>query len=166
MGYYDDFQRFRNVFDSTNNKYPTRVINGNQILEQDKNGDMIQIGWTKEYCDEVEEIANDAINKAEQYKQILIDHGIIEKEKTPEEIAKEQVEKQEKLIQEQFQSMEKMMSLINKLEAKIDNGGVIDECRGNVDISKETKPETSETNRAKSAKNKSSGGIMEQISKD
>lgn len=161
MGYYEDLQRFKNNISFSSNKYPTRVINGNQILEQAENGDMIQIGSTIQYCNELEDIANQAINKVEEYKNILLQHGLIEIEKTPEDIAKEQFDKQQEIIQKQSETIDKIIHLVGKLEKKLESGGVDDGCRTNDSNCKEDQSENSQAVRAKSAKNKSSGSIVE-----
>lgn len=157
MAYYEDFQKYRNSLNINTGKYPIRVIDGNQILEQKETGDMVAIGHTLDYCNEIEQMAIDAVDKAESYKNALIEHGIIKKEKTQDEI----IQEQSSIIREQSELLEKTLSIVAKLEEKLLGGGVKDEYTRNDFISQESKSENCQAIGAKPTKNRPSGKALE-----
>lgn len=63
-------------------KYPERVIAGQDILELPERR---LIGKTADYCNEIEYALNEALSKAEQYYNRLVELGDIVPEKTPEQ---------------------------------------------------------------------------------
>jgi hypothetical protein len=160
LSYYDDLQKFKKNINYSTGKYPVRVISGNEILEENQDGEMFQIGYTLDYCSELEDLINASINKAEEYKNLLIEHGIIEKEKIEMELLQERLDEQAKVIKQQSELIQKAVSVIERFENK-DGGDVSNECGGNVGISQEDKSEISGKDRKKSRQDKQGSPIVE-----
>ena len=78
------------------------VIDGDDILEMNNSGQTQVIGKVSKWCNELVEIAN-------EYKKLCIDNGLIEEEKT-----------QEQLQQEQLELMQQMMSQMASMQKEIE----------------------------------------------
>ncbi len=78
------------------------VVDGDCILEMNSSGQTQVIGHTNKWCDELIEIS-------QEYKKLCIDNGIIEEEKTAEQIA-----------QEQIILMQQMMSTMTEMQKEIE----------------------------------------------
>lgn len=73
------------VYGSLLNQYPSRPIRGTDIFE--KQGDeLILIGHTKSWCDDLENTLNEAIAKAEQYYNRLVELGDITPKESTEDL--------------------------------------------------------------------------------
>jgi len=97
-------------------KYPVRVIDGKKqedIYEQQQNGEYALIGHTLKWCDELEQTCEYATSKAEEYYNLLVEHGIIKPEPTAEN-----------MMQEQQAINQQLTQAIQALSEKIDGMGV------------------------------------------
>lgn len=81
------------------NSRMTCLLDGEDILEYNMSGQTQAIGKSNKWCDELLEIAND-------YKKLCIEAGLIEEEKTPEQI--------------QMEFMQTMMAEMQKLTKKVE----------------------------------------------
>ena len=90
-----NMQQFQRVF-----------INGDQIVNMDN----IVIGVKREVYEE-------ALNIAEEYKKVLEEHGLIEKERTPEEMAAEQA----KLLNSINSSLQTILDRVDDLDGRMTN---------------------------------------------
>ncbi|MCL1859096.1 MAG: hypothetical protein FWF92_07660 [Oscillospiraceae bacterium] len=152
-------------------QYPIRVIdsaNKTDILEQ-RGEEFVLIGRTLAYCQDLEETCNQALAKAEEYYTMLVDNGIIEKPKTPEELATEQTEALKQQAEQQAEINAKLLETINKLSNKID--GLEVELNGRERIlfnnnvgTEETQSEDGRQIEPKSAVNSKSNGRSKKIS--
>ncbi len=88
--------------------YRNLRIDGEFIIGTSYEGDN-QIGYTFEAYQELEQLATEAVNKLDEYEKLLIENGLIEVEKTQEEINAE--------LQEQLkQSIKKNEDLSNQID--------------------------------------------------
>ena len=130
-------------------KYPIRVIEGKKqedILELQDSGGYVLIGHTLKWCEELEQTCEIATSKAEEYYNLLVEHGIIKPEPTAED-----------MLQEQQAINQQLMQAIQGLSAKIDEMGV--KQNGNNGYNNElSKPECKGKNHATDAVESSTTG--------
>ena len=61
---------------------------------------------------------NKAVNLAKEYKKVLEDKGIIEKQKTPEELLKESLAQQNEVLLQMTQTIKQLNEKVQSLEKK------------------------------------------------
>jgi len=109
--------------------YPTRVISGQDILEF-QGGNQVLIGKTIDYCTELENLLNEAIAKAEGYHEELVNAGLRERPKTPEESQAEKDKQTYELFQTLISAVKNISDdnkiLANEI-AELKKGGAIHE---------------------------------------
>lgn len=106
------------------NNYFGGIIDGNNIYTTDFYGNKQLIGVTTKKHQETVDLLDTYYNK-------LIELGVIEKEKTPDEIAKEQ----QQMMQAMMNQMAEMQHTIQTLQSqKLINEDKNDECRTNDSI--------------------------------
>lgn len=85
------------------------VVQGDNISQLDNVGKAIQIGYTSAYVEEI-------VKVAQEYKQICIDNGLIEVEKTPEQIQADLMA----TIAKQNEAMQGMMEVVIDMQKKVE----------------------------------------------
>ena len=80
------------------------VIDGDDILEMNNSGQTQVIGKVNRWCNELVEVAN-------EYKKLCIDNGLIEEEKTQEQLQQEQLELMQQMMT-QMASMQKEIEVL------------------------------------------------------
>jgi len=99
-------------------KYPIRVIDSKKPDIYELQGDQyVLIGHTLDWCQELESVCEQATSKAEEYYEMLIEHGIIEPVKSESEIMQEQ---QAAMFKEQQEINTQLLQTIQNLSSKID----------------------------------------------
>ena len=106
---------FSNYTEGTFRTFPTRVIgnSGRDILEQ-RGHEYVLIGHTLDYCNELRQSLEQALEVAEKHYKHLVDAGLIVEPLSAEDALKEQLEAQSVIN-------EKLMQTIEALSKKIDN---------------------------------------------
>jgi len=101
-------------------QYPTRVISGDQILELNGEQQQTLIGHTLTYCNELESALNEAVSKAEEYYNRLVELGDIVPPKSAEELMQEQAAQQQEFNAELLKTNAELFKTIRALSEKID----------------------------------------------
>lgn len=136
---------FSSVTTNTNIDFNSRmicVVNGDDIMEVNNSGQTQVIGKSNKWCNDLLEVAN-------EYKKLCVDNGLIEEEKTPEQLAKEQIE----LMQQMMSQMVNMQKEIEVLKNEQSKSNGYDTTRGEPtrDRPKQGKP-SGEPSNAKSTR--------------
>lgn len=102
-------QSYNIVFENTNNEF----------LSMDYNGNYLIIGYSKSYVEELQKLCLEHKTKKEDYHNLLIEKGIIEKELTQEDKLNMLINK----IDAQDTKIKELQSLLkqNNLEEKVAN---------------------------------------------
>lgn len=138
---YEKFSFYNNYFGGT--------IDGDNILSTDFYGNKQVIGVTMKKHKETIDMLNNYYNK-------LVDLGVIEKEKTPGDIAKEQQQMMQTMMQ-QMQSMQQALADLQQ-EKSSNLKGEENEFQSNSEhLVKEIKPESNATEQFEPINRKSKG---------
>lgn len=125
------------------NNYFGGYIEGDNILSADFYGNKQIVGVTTKKHNETLELLNTYYNK-------LLELGVIEKEKTPEDIAKEQ----QKMMQAMFAQMQSMQQALDSLQHKNEDLSEKDVNNGYESNSFNNKPENESEYRPTKQSNK------------
>lgn len=140
---YEKFSFYNNYFGGT--------IDGDNIISTDFYGNKQIVGVTMKKHKETVDLLNTYYNK-------LVDLGVIEKEKTAEDIAKEQ----QQLMQTMIQQMQTMQQALTELQQeKINNTkGEANEYQSNsINIGSEIQPESNSTKQSNPINRKGKGDV-------
>lgn len=99
-----------------NFNYQQLTINNPNFLTYINQGKIFN-AYTNQQVGVTNDEYNKAVNLAKEYKKVLEDKGIIEKQKTPEEVQKEL----QAIISHQSEIMSKMADTIKAINEKVNN---------------------------------------------